>query len=364
MKPTPLLLAALAVLPLAACGKAGGATLPAPAASSEPAAIGVKTVRAKTDVAQVVRATGELRARNEATLSSEVSGRILRFHADVGDRVRKGDVLVELADSTARIQLQQARAAKAAADAALRNAQNDHKRMKELASGDAAAPASLERAAIAEEQATASRDQAAAAVAGAEDQLAKHVLRAPFDGIVTARTKSAGEYVAMMPPTPVMALVDVASVEVRAAVPETVVDLLSPGAELDATVSPSGKGFKARIRAIGASVDPATRTVDVRAVPAGAHFRELRPGALVELALGGKGAKVEGVFLPADVVQAGDAGAFVWTVESDRLKKRNVQVEKLGPGTVRVVSGVGPGDLVVAEGGGALADGAKVRVLQ
>jgi len=182
--------------------------------------------------------------------------------------------------------------------------------------------------------------------------------------VVTSRTRSAGEYVANMPPTPVIGLVDVASVEVRAAVPETVVDLLSVGDELQATVSPSGKPFRARIRAMGAAVEPGTRTVDVRADPVGPPPRELRPGAIVEVALGAKGARAAGVYLPASVIQRDGGAAYVWTVAGERLARRPVQVEPLDPGTVRVVSGLSGADVVVAEAGGALADGARVRVLQ
>jgi RND family efflux transporter MFP subunit len=363
-KRTLLLLAvAVAVAPLAGCGRAGGATLPAPAAATPAtAALGVKTVRARADGA-VVRATGELRARNEAALAAEVSGRILRFHADVGERVKKGAVLVELDDAMARAQAQQARAAVAAAEAAHENAASEHRRAEVLTKGDAASPATLERAGIGERQAAATLEQARAALTAAETVLSKHLIRAPFDGVVTTRTKSAGEYVANMPPTPVIALVDVGSLEVRASVPETVVDLLSVGDVLQATVSPSGRPFRARIRAIGAAVEPGTRTVDVRADALAPAPKELRPGAIVEVALGAKGARPAGVYLPASVVQRDGGAAFVWTVAGDALARRAVTVEPLDPGTVRVVSGLSGAEAVVTEAGGALAEGAKVRVL-
>lgn len=353
----PLLAAALA------CGRGGGAALPAPVVAADGEAVGVRAVSPVAGSAAVTRATGELRARFEATLSSETSGRILRFRVDVGDRVKKGDVLVELDDSTARIGVAQARAARAAAEAAHHGAQSDLRRAEELSRGEAASPAALERAQTVELQTAAAVQQAAAAVAAAEDQLAKHQLRAPFAGVVTARTKSAGEFVAMMPPTPVLALVDLGSLEVRASVPEAVADLLAPGAELAATVSPSGRPFRARVRSVGAVVDPATRTVDVRADPVGGALNELRAGALVEIALSGAAA-TQGLFLPAGAVQHGQDGAFVWTVEADHLKRQPVQVEKLGPGTFRVLSGVGADARIVAEGSSALTDGARVRVLQ
>jgi len=142
-----------------------------------------------------------------------------------------------------------------------------------------------------------------------------------------------------------------------------VADLLAPGAELAATVSPSGRPLRAKIRTVGSSVEAMTRTVDVRADPVGGPNRELRAGAIVELALSGAAA-AEGLFLPATAVQLGQDGAYVWTVEADRLRRQPVKVEKLGPGTFRVLSGVGAEALVVAESGGGLKDGARVRVLQ
>ncbi len=360
-RPLLLALSAALALVLASCGRKDKAQLPTGAGA--PAALGVRAVKPRAGSAEITRATGELRARNEALLSLEASGRIDRVRVDVGSRVRKGDVLVELDASGARIALEQARAARAVAEAALRAARNDHRRIEELARGDAASPAALDRAAAGLEQAQAAARQAAAAATGAEDQLAKQTLRAPFDGVVTQRLKSAGEFVTMMPATPAIGLVDLSTVEVRAAVPETVVDLLRPGAPLDCTVSPSGKPFRARIRSIGAVVEPGTRTVDVRADLVGERTAELRPGAIVEVALG-QGATADGLFLPADTVQREADHAYVWTVQAEVLRRRPVQVEQLGPGTVRVLSGLGADDVVVAESGAGLAEGARVQVLR
>jgi RND family efflux transporter MFP subunit len=355
--------AALAVaLALAGCGRAERASLPA-APSAEAGVVGVRVVKPQADAGAVLRATGELRARNEAVLSAEASGRILRFHVDVGSRVRKGDALMELDATTPRIQVEQARAAQKVAEAAHRSVVADLKRTEELSRGGAAAAADLEKLQIGEEQAAAGLRQAAAAVAAAEDQLAKNTIRAPFDGLITARLKSAGEYVAMMPPTPVLGIVDLSTIELRVPVPESLVDLIAPGAVLDAAVSPSNKPFQAKVRTMGASVDAGTRTVDVRADLAGTPFRELRPGALVEVRLKMAEASVKGgVFLPAEAVQQSGGKSFVWAVVSEAAHRREVEVQRLTPGTVRVLSGVGPDDRVVADGGAGLTDGARVHV--
>jgi RND family efflux transporter MFP subunit len=361
MRTSTALASLAAALALAGCGKAERASLPA-APSAEAGAVGVKVVKPQVDAGAVLRATGELRARNEAVLSAEASGRILRFHVDVGSRVRKGDVLMELDASTPRIQVEQARAAQAAAEAAHRSVVADLRRTEELSRGGAAAAASLEKLQMGEEQAAAALRQATAALAAAEDQLAKNAIRAPFDGVITARLKSGGEYVALMPPTPVLGIVDLSTLELRVPVPESVVDLLAPGAVLDAAVSPSGKPFQARVRTVGASVESAARTVDVRADLASAPFRELRPGALVEVRLKPAGKDAHGVFLPAEAVQQDGGKSWVWAVVADAARRRPVEVQRLTPGTVRVLSGIGPDDRVVADGGAGLTDGARVHV--
>jgi RND family efflux transporter MFP subunit len=345
----------------AACGKRDKAALPKDAGPT--GVVGVRAVKPLPGETALTRATAELRARREAVLSPEVSGRLARIAADVGDVVRKGDVLAELSSSSAALQVEQAKAAKAMAEAGLRAAETEQKRTAELAKGDAAPPAVVDRVNTAVDQARAGLQQATAAVGMAEDYLAKHFLRAPFDGVVTMRMKSAGEFVAMMPPTPVFAMVDAASVEVRVAVPETIVDLLKPGVELDGSLSPSGKPFRARVRVVGAAVEAGTRTVDVRADVVGKLPVEARPGSMAELTLGAKGS-IAGLFIPSDAVHGEGIDTHVFTVEGDKLRRRKTQVERLNPGQVRIVAGIGADELVVVEGAAGLSDGATVRVAQ
>jgi RND family efflux transporter MFP subunit len=344
---------------LAACGGSTKASLPTDTGPT--GVIGVRCVKPKPGETALTRATAELRARREAVLSPEVSGRLARLTVDIGDRVRKGDTLVEIASSTAALQVEQAKAAKAMAEAGFKAAETDQKRTLELAKGDAAPQAVVDRMNTVLEQARAGLQQATVAVSMAEDYYGKHFVRAPFDGVVTARYKSAGEFVTSMPATPVFGVVDVGSIELRVAVPETIVDLLKAGQELDGTLSPSGKPFKARIRVVGTVVEPGSRSVDVRADVTGKFPLEARPGAIAELTLGGKGS-VSGLFIPSDAVHGDGAETFVFAVEGDKLRRRKVQVERLNPGQVRILSGIGADELVVVEGAAGLSDGATVRV--
>src|SRR5512138_1751815 len=349
---------AVASLVLVACHGGKKASLPQDAAGS--GVIGVRVVKPKAGEAALTRATAELRARREATLSPEVSGRIARTLVDIGDRVAKGQALLELSSSTAALQAEQARAAKAMAEVGVKAAETEHARTMELAKGDAAPQAIVDRVTTARDQARVGLQQATVAVAMAEDYYGKHFVRAPFDGVVTARLRSAGEFVTAMPATPVFSVVDVGSVELRVAVPETIVDVLKPGAELDGMLSPSGKSFKARVRVVGTVVEPGSRTVDVRADVVGKLPPEARPGAMAELTLGAKGS-ISGLFLPSDAIHGDGAETFVFAVEGDKLRRRKVEVERLNPGQVRIRSGIGADELIVVEGAAGLSDGATVR---
>jgi RND family efflux transporter MFP subunit len=354
--------AVASTLLLAAC-HGGGKKASLPADGAATGVVGVRVVKPKPGETALTRATAELRARREAILSPEISGRIARVAVDIGDRVQKGQTLLELSSSTPALQVEQAKGARAMAEVGLKAAETEYARTMELAKGDAAPQAVVDRVTTARDQAKVGLQQAAVAVAMAEDFHAKHFVRAPFDGVVTARYKSAGEFVTSMPATPVYGLVDLGSVELRVAVPETIVDVLKPGVELEGTLSPSGKPFKARVRVVGTVVEPGNRTVDVRADVVGKLPTEARPGAIAELTLGVKGS-VSGLFLPVDAVHGEGAETFVFAVEGDKLRRRKVQVERLNPGQVRIASGLGADELVVVEGAAGLSDGATVRVSQ
>src|SRR5690349_18898422 len=119
---SPLLLTAAL---LAACSRASGAPAELPKAALEPtAAVRLAAPAAKLE-GETARATGELRAKLQATVSAKASGTVLVVHVQPGDRVRKGDALVELDPATLLIQLDQARAARKTALAARENAAAD-----------------------------------------------------------------------------------------------------------------------------------------------------------------------------------------------------------------------------------------------
>lgn len=353
--------ALLCTLLLAACSRASAerAALPAKNEAEPTAAVRLAKPLARLD-GQAARATGEARSRLQATLSSKVSGTITKVHVDVGDRVRRGEPIVELDSATLVIQLDQARATRRVAKAARDVAEADLGRTRTLFEAGSAPKAVMDKVAGGAEQADAGLAQVDAQVRLLEQTLRDHVLRAPFDGVVTARMKNVGDYVTMTPPTALATLTSVEALEVRLAVPEGLVDRLKPAQVLGGRALPGGGAFEAKVTSVGAVVDPATRAVEVLAEVTKKQGA-VRPGALVEVDLGGSAAG-EGPLVPAQAVAREGEQRFVWVVEGGAAKRRDVVVEPVTPQWVRVRSGVGADEGVVVEGGAGLRDGQRVAL--
>jgi len=328
------------------------------------ATIGVRVVQPSSQLSgDLVKATGKLIARNEASIGPKASGMIAQLLVDVGDTVKKGDALLRLDATSAAIAVEQAKAAVAVAEAALEVATQDLERARSLRASGGVSPAGLEKAEAGYKQADANLKQARASLRNAEKHLADHTLRAPFDGTITARLKNVGEYVSTMPATPVFGLVDENSIEVVLPVPETVIATVQPGSIVRGVVNPSGTPFEAKVRTVGTVVD-AARTVEVRADLVGERHPSMRPNAIVEVDFSKDAPAAEGLFLPAQAVRRDGEKRFVWVVADGKVSRRDVEAQAMTPGVYRVLGGLDGSAQVVADDGVSLADGMAVQVLR
>jgi RND family efflux transporter MFP subunit len=355
--------AVLAAVVTTGCAK--GNDKPALPEQQGPAALGVKAIAPATELsANVTRVTGSVRSKQEATLSAQATGTLAKMLVKVGDKVKKGQALAVLDTSNVAIGVEQARAVKAAADAALQLATSNLERVRKVAEAGGVAASGLDQAEIGQKQAAAQAAQAGAALRMAEENLRDMTLFAPFEGVITARMKNVGDTVAMMPPTPVFTLVDTTGLEVRAQVPESVVDKVKQGGRTQGTVSPSGMRFEVQVATVGAVVDATNRTVEVLADVVGETASPLRPGALVELDFSGGESDDKGLFLPTQAVSAKGQQGFVWVVQDGTVRKRDVRVERVLPGYVRVLQGLSADERVLADSSLDVKEGTVVRVVQ
>lgn len=363
-RPSLLLLTTLLLAAVAGAACSGSGTKAALPSAGGEARVGVRVVAPQATIdQQLVRATGSLVPRNEALVSAKIGGSIVELLADVGDRVKKDQPLARLDSANAAIGVEQAKAAKAVADAGLQSATQEYERAQKLRDSGGVSQAMLDRAEAGYKQAKAGAKQAEAGLQAAQRAYYDHTVRAPFDGLVTARLQNVGEFVTNMPAAPIFSLVDVDNLEVVLPVPETVIATIQPGATVRGIVNPSGKPFEAKVRVVGSVVNRQNRTVEVRADLEGERSAEMRPHAIVEVDFSQDEA-LAGLFLPTQaVVKAGDE-RFVWVVEEGRLKKTPVQAEGLSPGIVRILDGLSGDEQVVGDGSSNLAEGMNVQVIR
>jgi RND family efflux transporter MFP subunit len=340
------LLVPLVLLAAAGCSaRAEKASLPAEGA----AARAVRTVKPATRVETgLARATGTLRAREDAVLSARATGQIKRIRVSVGDRVAAGAILAEMDATNARIALENARALERLAKARLAEAERGLARGKVLVEGGGIAQSRFEEVETGREMAAAQYDQARAAVRAAEQQVADATIVAPFSGVVTGKFRNAGDTVSLMPVSPIVGLTDVDHLEVRLAVPEALEPAIAPGQAVEGTTTPGGRRFQAKVRVKNSIVDPATRTVEVLADVVAAEG--LRPGTLVTVDFGrfGEGG---GLFVPATAVRTDGKASWVFVVASGKAERRDVAAELVHPGTVLVRLGLAPEAEVVLDPG-------------
>lgn len=356
----PAALLALALV-LAACG---GKDEPAgdKKATAKPA-LTVATVTPQQVMLPVtLAANGNLAAWQEASVGTESSGlRVAEVLVNVGDRVRRGQVLARFAADTVRADAAQARAGLAEAEAAAAEAANNAARARTLQATGAMSASQINQYLTAEKTAQARVAAAQAQLQVQQARLNQTEVHAPDDGVISARTATVGAVVANG--TELFRLIRKGRIEWRAEVTSAELGRIGVGTRAIVTAT-SGARLEGRVRTIGPTVDAQTRVaivyVDVSPLP-GPAAGSARAGMFArgEFDLGAQPALT--VPQPALVVREG----FNYVLEvlpDNRVRQLKVQIGRIAADQVEVLSGVAAGTRIVASGGGFLNEGDLVRV--
>jgi multidrug efflux system membrane fusion protein len=306
---------------------------------------------------------GEIKARHETTLSFRVAGKLASRPAELGDTVRKGQLLASLDAADYKLAVQTVKAQLASARAELEFTREDLQRYRELLDQRVVSPPEFDRRRTAF---TAAKERVAALEAQlgqTANQVDYTELRADRDGAVTAVSAETGQVLAAGQPVLTLARLD--EPEVSADIPEHRVGVIHPGQEVAVTLWADGRRLKARVREIAAAADPASRTYRVRAtLLEGKDSARLGMTATLWIDAAGP----EGAAIPLSAVfspQQQPDPPRVWLVDEAQLTVRSAPVrlgEVLSAGRV-AVEGLAPGQLVVSAGVQRLAEGQKVRIL-
>lgn len=354
---------------------------------------------------QHIVASGRVWVPTRAQVSTQVPGLVVAVGAVEGQRVKTGDLLIQIDDSEARAAVAQAQAAVDQANArvaqlrrvgaivaseglrqaqvSLEGAEQELARTEKLASAGSATQAQLDdarrAAAVARAQKTAAEAQqisaaplgadsrvaltallqAQAQLAGANVRLAQTRVTALHDGVVLTRSVEPGDVVQPARTLLVMAVDADAQLVFHPDERNLAFLALGQKARASADAYPQDT-FAAEVSYLAPSVDPQRGSIEVRlSVPKPPSF--LKPDMTVSIDLT-VATRARTLTLPADaVIGAASPDAFVWLIEGERLTKRPVKLGIRGEGALEITAGLREGAEVVVPRGEPLRQGQRVR---
>lgn len=306
---------------------------------------------------------GEVKAQVESRLGFRVGGKIIRRQAELGQRVKAGQVLAQLDPQDYKLAADAARAQVAAAATQRDLAAADYKRYKELREQNFISGAELERRDTTLKAAQAQLEQAQSQLAVQGNQANYAVLVADVSGVVTAVEAEVGQVVAAG--TPVLRIAADGPRDVVFSVPEDKVAAIKVGMPVKVRVWAQNTGLEGKVREVGASADPLTRTYPVKVALATQEPPVL--GATVYVQPQGlSAAGVQVIKLPTTALRQEGRSTAVWVLDkaSMTVKSQPIQIATADGNEAVVASGLEPGMLVVSAGVHVLSPGQKVTIYQ
>ncbi len=349
---------AIALAALAVTVAVYAADKPAASAAPKPALSVTVTTPQSASVPMKIAANGNITAWQEASIGTEANGlRLAEVRVNVGDVVKRGQVLATFTPDTVAAELAQTRAAVAEAEATLAEASANAQRARELQATGALSAQQINQYLTAERTAQARLEAQRAAAKTQQLRLAQTQVLAPDHGVISARSATVG---AVLPAgQELFRLIRGGRLEWRAEVPAADLAQLAPG--VSAAVTPAGgTSVVGTVRMVAPTVDPATRN--------GIVYVDLpKPGtaragmfARGEFEVGQK----TGLTLPQSAVLLREGFSYVLAVGADsKVQQVKVSTGRRFGDRVEITGGLDRNARVVASGGGFLGDGDLVRVV-
>jgi HlyD family secretion protein len=310
-----------------------------------------------------VNGVGSLSAWQEAVVGSEVNGlRLAEVRAQVGDTVKRGQVLAVFADESVQADLAMARAAVAEAEAVLAEATANATRARELGPTGVISAQQSQQILTAERTAQARLQSARAAEQQHKLRLKQTEVVAPDAGVISARTATVG---AVMPAgQELFRLIRQGRLEWRAEVAAADLVAIKPG--MGVIIMPAGADpLRGTVRQVAPAVDIQTRNgmvyVDLPSLTVGQRGTKAGMFARGEFEVNNR----MGLTLQQSAVQQRDGFAYVMRVDANRrVQQTKVTLGRRSGDRVEITGGLDAKASVVASGGAFLADGDTVRVVQ
>jgi HlyD family secretion protein len=325
------------------------------------------------DLTHTLNTTGEIIPFAEVAVAPKVSGRVAAIHVKVGDRVSRGQVLLELDATEARNAKTMAEAGVGVARANLNKAKQgladaelDYNRTKALYDSQAVAKAQFEQAEsmlnnarIGVELAGEQLKQAEATLQNAEETYNNFTVTSPLSGLVATVNIENGELAG--PQATALTVVELATVKVKVNLSENAVVSIKKGAEVPVTINSLNKTLTGTVASVAPKADPATR-----AFPVEIHLNnkdgDLKAGMVAVLDLQ-TGLSQGTVTVPVDALLERDGQYWVYVLEDGKAKEVTVKKGITDGQLVEITEGLQEGQDVIVSGNHLVTDGQRVKVV-
>ena len=325
----------------------------------------VKVFRVKKQkISEKLFYTGVIEAWKKINITPEIGGKIAKIHVEEGARVRKGQLLAELDTRAIRLQLDQAKAGLAVAEANYKDAQRNMERMERLKGEKAVSEQQYEKIKLAYDAAEAQLKQARSVLNLAEYNLDVSLMKAPFSGIVASKNAEVGDVINPMmggfsPTSGVLTLMDFSRVEIEIDVSHQDIVRIKRGqaAQLRVAAFPD-RIFQGNVSIVNITADPSTKKFKVEVSIKNPELI-LRPNTFGEVLLE-VSTHEHALVIPQKAVLE---NKYIFLVrDNNSVERKEVTLGLQNSDRVEIVKGVREGDLVVVEGNYSLEDGAIIDI--
>jgi len=329
-------------------------------ADDSPITVKVSSI-SENDNNPFLTASGTIQAVNSANLSTRMMGFVTNIPVNIGDKVKKGQLLVAINNSDLQAKLSQVNAGIAEATAAFTNAEKDYNRYKNLFAENSASQKEFD-------DITANYNMAKARLEGAkqmknevDSQFAYANIRAPFDGVVTGKYIKNGDMA--NPGMPLIAMEAPGKFEVMASVPESEISKISNGISVNVLVKSLNKTITGKVTEISSS---AKNTGGQYLVKVALDDTEtpILSGMFVTVQFPMKAQeKSEMVLIPKEsIVTIGQLYGVYTVSESNTALLRWLRIGRTFGNQVEVLSGLSANETYIISADGKLYNGAKVNI--
>jgi RND family efflux transporter MFP subunit len=306
---------------------------------------------------------GQTEAYTDAPIYAQTSGYLKKWYFDIGAKVKAGDVLAEIDTPEVDQELAQAQAQLKVAQAALNLAEVTYHRYQDLFNRRVVAAEDFDTAAdtYRENQATVMADQAN--INQLEALEAFKIVRAPFNGIVTARNTDIGDYVASGSGTQLFRMQQTAPLRVYVNVPQVFANLIQIGTEGDLALDEfPGRTFLGHVTNTARAIDPTSRTL-LTELQVPNETGELFPGAYALITL--QVTDNTGILtIPSNALLFRSEGTTVGVVDTNgQVEIRKITISLNLGDKLEISQGLSVTDQVIVNPSDSLANGMPVKIL-